>query len=70
MNPCCFIFDPRGSGVAKWGGVSMQTILNLTKHKPEAKWVVFYSFAAGPKDGLYYDAQDIEQMNHARPRGE
>src|SRR6185312_12753653 len=31
------------SGVAKWGGVSMQTILDLVKPKPEAKWVVFYS---------------------------
>ncbi len=52
------------SGVAKWGGVSMQTILDLAKPKPEAKWVVFYSFAQGPEGGLYYDAQDIEQMSY------
>lgn len=53
------------SGVAKWGGVSMQTIVDLAKPGPEAKWVIFYSFAEGPEGGLYYDAQDIEQMSHA-----
>ena len=52
------------SGVAKWGGVSMQTILDLAKPKPEAKWVIFYSFAAGPDGGIYYDAQPIEQMGY------
>ncbi len=50
------------SGVAKWGGISMQTILDLAKPKPEAKWVIFYSFAEGPDEGIYYDAQPIEQM--------
>jgi len=52
------------SGVAKWGGVSMSTILDLVKPKPEAKWVVFYSYAAGPDGGLYYDAHPIEQMRY------
>ncbi len=53
------------SGVAKWGGVSMHTLLDVVKPKPEAKWVVFYSFAVGPEGGLYYDAQPIEQMGYA-----
>jgi thiosulfate reductase cytochrome b subunit len=52
------------SGVAKWGGVSMQTILDLVRPTAEAKWVIFYSFAAGPEGGLYYDAQPIEQMSY------
>ena len=52
------------SGVAKWGGVSMQAILDVVKPKPEAKWVIFYSFAVGPNGGLYYDAQPIEQMGY------
>ncbi|MET4705225.1 molybdopterin-dependent oxidoreductase [Frigoribacterium sp. UYMn621] len=52
------------SGVAKWGGVSMQTILDTVKPTPEAKWVIFYSFAHGPEGGLYYDAQPIEQMSY------
>ncbi len=53
------------SGVAKWGGVSMQEILDLVKPNPEAKWVIFYSIASGPEGGLYYDAQPIEQMRYA-----
>ena len=52
------------SGVAKWGGVSMQSILDVVKPKPEAKWVIFYSFAVGPDGGIYYDAQPIEQMSY------
>jgi len=52
------------SGVAKWGGVSMQTILDVVKPKREAKWVIFYSFAFGSDGGIYYDAQPIEQMNY------
>ena len=53
------------SGVAKWGGVSMQTIVDLVEPHPEAKWVVFYSLGDGPDGGIYYDAHPIEQMrNH------
>ncbi|MBO8190499.1 molybdopterin-dependent oxidoreductase [Streptomyces oryzae] len=52
------------SGVAKWGGVSMRTILDLVKPKPEAKWAVFYSLGDGPDKGRYYDAHPIEQMSH------
>jgi sulfoxide reductase catalytic subunit YedY len=52
------------SGVAKWGGVSMATILELVQPRPEAKWVIFYSFALGPEGGIYYDAHPIEQMSY------
>ena len=52
------------SGVAKWGGVSMQTIVDLVKPRPEAKWVVFYSLGDGPDKGIYYDAHPIEHMTH------
>jgi DMSO/TMAO reductase YedYZ molybdopterin-dependent catalytic subunit/thiosulfate reductase cytochrome b subunit len=52
------------SGVAKWGGVSMSTILDLVKPRPEARWVVFYSLGDGPDGGLYYDAHPIEQMRY------
>ena len=52
------------SGIAKWGGVSMQTILDLVQPKPEAKWVVFYSLGDGPDKGIYYDAHPIEQMSY------
>lgn len=52
------------SGVAKWGGVSMHTVLDLVRPLPEAKWVVFYSLAEGSDGGTYYDAHAIEQMSH------
>lgn len=52
------------SGVARWGGVSMGTILDLVRPRPEAKWVVFYSLGDGPDEGLYYDAHPIEQMRY------
>ena len=52
------------SGVAKWGGVSMSTILDLVKPRPEVKWVVFYSLGDGADRGTYYDAHPIEHMRH------
>ncbi len=52
------------SGVARWGGVSMQTILDLVRPAPEAGWVVFYSFGEGSDGGLYYDAHPLEQMKY------
>jgi DMSO/TMAO reductase YedYZ molybdopterin-dependent catalytic subunit/thiosulfate reductase cytochrome b subunit len=52
------------SGVAKWGGTSMRTIVDLVEPRPEAKWVVFYSLGDGPDKGIYYDAHPIEHMSH------
>ncbi len=52
------------SGIAKWGGVSMQTHLDLVKPQPDAKWVVFYSLGEGADKGVYYDAHPIEHMSH------
>jgi len=51
------------SGIAKWGGVSMRTLIDLVGPQPEAKWVVFYSLGDGPDGGVYYDAHPIEQMD-------
>ncbi|WP_237158447.1 molybdopterin-dependent oxidoreductase [Mycolicibacterium fortuitum] len=52
------------SGVAKWGGVRMADILSMVQPLPEARWVVFYSFANGaePGHGRYYDCHRIEHM--------
>jgi methionine sulfoxide reductase catalytic subunit len=52
------------SGIAKWGGVSMHTIVDLVQPHPEAKWVVFYSLGEGADKGVYYDAHPIEHMSH------
>ncbi|MFD4292920.1 molybdopterin-dependent oxidoreductase [Rhodococcus sp. NPDC058505] len=52
------------SGVAKWGGVSMTTVMELVKPSPEVRWVVFYSLGEGADGGTYYDAHPIEQMGY------
>jgi sulfoxide reductase catalytic subunit YedY len=52
------------SGVAKWGGVSMQTIIDLVHPQPDAEWVIFYSLSDGADVGTYYDAHPIEQMSY------
>ncbi len=50
------------SGVAKWGGVSMTTIMELVRPQPAARWAVFYSFGEGADGGTYYDVHPIAQM--------
>jgi len=54
------------SGIAKWGGVRISEIMKIVRPKPEARYVIFYSFAhgAGEHEGLYYDAHKIEHMHH------
>ncbi|HEU4363698.1 MAG TPA: molybdopterin-dependent oxidoreductase, partial [Mycobacterium sp.] len=52
------------SGVAKWGGVQMSTIMNIVKPLPEAKWAVFYSMGLGATGGIYYNAHPVDQMWH------
>src|SRR5262249_35401587 len=50
------------SGVAKWGGVPMRTLLEMAQPSSEAKYVVFYSFGEGGEGGLYYDVHTVENM--------
>jgi DMSO/TMAO reductase YedYZ molybdopterin-dependent catalytic subunit len=52
------------SGVAKWGGVPMRDIVALVRPLPQARWVVFYSYAPGDAGGRYYDAHQIAHMQH------
>ena len=52
------------SGVAKWGGVPMRHILDLVMPTPEARYVVFYSFAEGAEGSSYYDVHTIQNMSH------
>jgi thiosulfate reductase cytochrome b subunit len=52
------------SGIAKWGGVPMKQIVELVRPLPQAKWVIFYSFAEGAEGGRYYDAHKIGHMQH------
>src|SRR5579864_3644242 len=43
------------SGIAKWGGIPMQTLIDLVRPKPEAKVVAFFSFGEALYGGTYYD---------------
>ena len=50
------------SGIAKWGGLPMKTLVELVKPKPDAKVVAFFSFGGSIFGGLYYDTQSLENV--------
>jgi len=50
------------SGIAKWGGIPMKTLITLVRPKPEAKVVAFFSFGEALYGGSYYDTQRMENL--------
>ena len=50
------------TGVAKWGGIPMRSLIELVKPKPEAKVAAFFSFGEALYGGPYYDTQSIENL--------
>jgi methionine sulfoxide reductase catalytic subunit len=50
------------SGIAKWGGIPMKTLIDLVRPKPEGKVVAFFSFGEALYGGAYYDTQSIENV--------
>lgn len=50
------------SGIAKWGGIPMQKLIELVQPKPEAKVVAFFSFGEALYGGPYYDTQSLENV--------
>ena len=50
------------SGIAKWGGIPMKTLIDLVRPKPEARVVAFFSFGEALYGGAYYDTQSIENV--------
>ena len=48
------------SGIAKWSGISMKTLIEFVRPTPEAKVVAFFSFGYGLYGGPYYDTQSVE----------
>jgi methionine sulfoxide reductase catalytic subunit len=52
------------SGIAQWTGLPFSKLIELVKPKPEARWVIFYSFGEGGEGGQYYDSHSIEDLRH------
>ena len=50
------------SGIAKWGGIPMRTLVELVRPKPEARVVAFFSFGEALYGGEYYDTQSLENV--------
>ncbi|MGO9273017.1 MAG: molybdopterin-dependent oxidoreductase [Terriglobia bacterium] len=50
------------SGVAKWGGIPMNRLMELVRPKPQAKVVAFFSFGEALYGGPYYDTQSMENV--------
>ena len=50
------------SGIAKWGGIPMKTLIELVRPKPEARAVAFFSFGEALYGGPYYDTQSLENV--------
>ena len=50
------------SGIAKWGGIPMKTLMALVQPKPQAKVVAFFSFGEALYGGPYYDTQRMDNL--------
>jgi len=50
------------SGIAKWGGIPMKTLIALVRPKQESKVVAFFSFGDALYGGHYYDTQSMENV--------
>ncbi len=53
------------SGIAEWGGLAFSELIELVRPKPEAQWVMFYSYAPGGEgEDRYYDSHSIHDLRH------
>jgi DMSO/TMAO reductase YedYZ molybdopterin-dependent catalytic subunit/thiosulfate reductase cytochrome b subunit len=50
------------TGIAKWGGLPMKTLVELVHPKPNAKVVAFFSFGGSMYGDLYYDTQTLDNV--------
>jgi DMSO/TMAO reductase YedYZ molybdopterin-dependent catalytic subunit/thiosulfate reductase cytochrome b subunit len=50
------------TGIAKWGGLPMKSIVELVRPKPNAGVVAFFSFGGSLYGGQYYSTQSIENV--------
>ena len=50
------------SGIARWGGLPVQSLLDLVRPMPHARTAAFYSFGEALYGGPYYDTQSLENL--------
>jgi len=54
------------TGIAKWGGLPMKSLVELVRPRPNAKVVAFFSYGGSLYGGAYYDTQSLENVLKAQ----
>ena len=52
------------SAIGKWSGLPFATLIELVRPRPEAEWVMFYSYGEGGEGGQYYDSHTLGDLRH------
>jgi len=52
------------SGVAQWRGVHLLEIFKEVRPKPEARYVIFYSFQTDEKGAVYYNSLSLQEAQY------
>ncbi|MGH2865066.1 MAG: molybdopterin-dependent oxidoreductase [Solirubrobacteraceae bacterium] len=52
------------SAIGKWSGLPFAKLIEMVEPKPEARWVMFYSFGEGGEGGQYYDSHSLHDLCH------
>jgi sulfoxide reductase catalytic subunit YedY len=50
------------SAIAEWGGLPMKDVVEIAKPKPNAKYVVFYSYDLDPEGNFFYSSLRLSDM--------
>jgi sulfoxide reductase catalytic subunit YedY len=54
------------TGIAKWGGLPMKSLVELVRPKANARTVAFFSYGGSLSGGAYYDTQSMENVSPGR----
>ena len=54
------------TGIAKWGGLPMKSLVELVRPRSNAKVVAFFSYGGSLYGGAYYDTQSLENVLKAQ----
>jgi sulfoxide reductase catalytic subunit YedY len=56
------------SAIGEWTGLPFTALIELVKPKPEARWVMFYSYGDGGEGGPYYDSHSLHDLRHPQSK--